>query len=144
VRKPGARRGPIFGEARLPNSPMILRKLLICLNPASGYTNMLAEPRYNVWHGEGRYAGIPDNHSRRNLDASNPADPRLGTRIGLAPRWHPPTSIASQKFSGRTGASPHQKCGPSPHSPPSKTYSRREPRRQVLSPAEGIRFIWRR
>ena len=46
-----------FGGARLPKGPMILTKLLACLNPASGYINMLAEPRHIVWYGEARCAG---------------------------------------------------------------------------------------
>jgi len=116
---------------------MILTKLLISLDLAFWLRSMLAEPRDNVWHGEGRFAGNRRSYFRKNLDASDAADPRLGTRIGLARSRDPRRAIASLKFSGCAGASPHQIS-------PQKTYSRREPRRQVLSPAEGIRFIWRR
>jgi hypothetical protein len=63
---------------------MILTKLLIGISPKSGYTSMLAAPRYDVRNGEGRYAGNPSKHFSKNPDASDAADPRLGTRIGLA------------------------------------------------------------
>jgi hypothetical protein len=96
------------GRARLPHSPMILTKLLICLDPASGYTSMLAEPRYNVWHGEGRYAGDPGDHFPKNVDASDARDPRLGARTGLARLRDRQTVVASLKFSGHAGASPYQ------------------------------------
>jgi hypothetical protein len=80
-------------------------------NPAFWLHSMLAEPRDNVWHAEGRYASNPSNHFSRNLDANDAADPWLGTRVGLAESRDPCRAIASLKFSGRAGASPHQRCG---------------------------------
>jgi hypothetical protein len=49
-----------------------------------------------------------------NLETSNTADPRLGTRICLAQRSNSSTPPASLKFLGRTGASPYQKCSLKP------------------------------
>jgi hypothetical protein len=40
----------IFGRARLPNSPLILTKLLARLNPAYRYSNMLADLSDEAFH----------------------------------------------------------------------------------------------
>jgi hypothetical protein len=84
--EPGARSRPIFAGARLPNVSMTSTEVPTHLVPASGYTNMLAEPWYIMRHGEARWSGDAVRPSCNNQDASDAADPRLGTRIGLAPR----------------------------------------------------------
>jgi len=103
----GRARLAIFGGARLPNVAMILTKPLVCLVPTSDYAHTLAEPRYIVCHGEPDCSATYD-HLGANHDASDTADPRLGTQIGVTRRWNSPTSVASFKFSGCAGASPHQ------------------------------------
>jgi hypothetical protein len=64
---------------------MILTKAPACLVPASGYTNTLAEPGgYRVNKGKVRCTGYASDHLWAHQDASDTADPRLGTRMSLA------------------------------------------------------------
>jgi hypothetical protein len=53
------------------------------LNPASGYTNTLAEPRYIARHGEPDCSANAYDHLGANQDASDTVDPRLGTGIAV-------------------------------------------------------------
>jgi hypothetical protein len=75
-----------LGGARLPNGSMILTKPPVCP------TQRLATPIRSPSRGFG-CAGL------------KLADPRLGTRIGLAQRWDSPTSAPPLILSGRPGAS---------------------------------------
>ena len=56
-----------LGGARLPNGARILTKPRASSNPASGYTNKLAEPRFGVWQFEAR--GPTARHAHRSSGA---------------------------------------------------------------------------
>ena len=85
---------------------MIFTKLLVCRVPSDLATQIRLPSRgLPCEQGEAR----SEVHFSRVLETSDPVDPRLGTRVGLAQRWDSPASVASFKFSGRVGASPHQK-----------------------------------
>ena len=84
---------------------MIWTKVLACLVQISDYTKY---PRRAAVYGSHHIEARRRPMHLETVETCDTADPRLGTRIGLASPWHSSPLVAPLKVSGRAGASPHQ------------------------------------